>query len=299
MGDQNTGNLGNARTVQTLSQIFQASACKPTKENFMKRIGTILAVVLLTASSSAALAAEPAEEGWLDGPWRYSAVIYGWLPNAPMDLFLDGEKLGGIPESLSNIIKALEMMAMLEFEAHKGRLGLYVSPIYYKGKYNKNIEGKLGQTRKFTLKETVWLVDYGVGLDIGTWKGVTVTPFFGARYFHDDLSIEVTPGELDQGVDFATTIKFNTPVAGLKAAVNIGEDWSVAVEGDWGVWNDSLVNKTYQYMGVGSYHFTMKKLPARVLFGYRYLLLDIENDVTTVGLKVAVKGPFIGLGVSF
>jgi hypothetical protein len=259
----------------------------------------VLTLVLMAATSTAALAADPAEEGWLDGPWRYSGVIYGWLPQAPMDLFLDQDEIGNVPESLSNILKALEMAAMLEFEAHKGRLGFFVSPIYYKAKYNENFEGKLGQSHELTFKETVWLVDYGVGLDIGTWKGVTVTPYFGARYLHDDLSIEVPPGELDHGVNYATTIKFNTPIAGVKAAMNIGEDWSVAVEGDWGVWNDSLVNKTYQYTGVGSYHFTMKKLPARVLFGYRYLHLDIENDVTTVRLKVAIKGPFIGLGISF
>ena len=35
------------------------------------------------------------------------------------------------------------------------------------------------------------------------------------------------------------------------------------------------------------------------MFGYRYLHLDIENDVTTVRIKVTVKGPFIGLGASF
>jgi hypothetical protein len=265
----------------------------------MKQIWTILAVVLMAATSTVALAADPAEDGWLDGPWRYSAVIYAWMGQAPMDLFLDGEELGSAPESLSNLLKDLQMAATFEFEAHKGRLNLFVSPVYYKGKYKKNFEGKLGQSHELTLKETVWLIDYGVGLDIGTWKGVTVTPFFGARYLHDDLSIEVPPGELDQGVDYATTIKFNTPIAGVKAAVNIGEDWSVAVEGDWGVFDNSLVNKTYQYTGVGSYHFTMKKLPARVMFGYRYLHLDIENDVTTVRIKVAVKGPFLGLGVSF
>lgn len=265
----------------------------------MKQIWTILAVVLIAASSTVALAADPAEEGWLDGPWRYSGVIYGWMPEAPMSLFLDQDELGNVPESFSNILDSLQMASMLEFEAHKGRLGFFVSPLYYKGKFNENFAGKLGQSHKFTLKETVWLVDYGVGLDIGTWKGVTVTPFFGARYLHDDLSIKVPPGELDLGVDFATTIKINTPFAGIKAAMNIGEDWSLAVEGDWGVFNDSKVNKTYQYTGVGSYHFTMKKLPARVLFGYRYLHLDIENDVTTVRIKVTVKGPFIGLGVSF
>ena len=265
----------------------------------MKQIWTLLAVVLMTASSTAALAAEPAEEGWLDGPWRYSAVIYGWLPHAPMDLYMDQEELGNVPESLSNILSSLQMTAMLEFEAHKGRLGFFVSPVYYKGKYKEKFSGKLGQTHELTLKETVWLVDYGVGLDIVTWKGVTVTPYFAARYFHDDLSIKVPPGELDEEVDYATTIKFNTPIAGVKAAMNIGEDWSLAVQGDWGVWNDSLVNKTFQYTGVGSYHFTMKKLTARILFGYRYLHLDIENDVTTVRIDVTVKVPFIGLGIDF
>ena len=88
----------------------------------------MLTLVLMAATSTAALAADPAEEGWLDGPWRYSGVIYGWLPQAPMDLFLDQDELGNVPESLSNILKALQMTAMLEFEAHKGPfIGLGIS----------------------------------------------------------------------------------------------------------------------------------------------------------------------------
>ena len=112
MGDQAADDPGHTRTVQTLSQISQTSGHEPTKENFMKRIWTILAVVLLAASSTAALAAEPAEEGWLDGPWRYSGVIYGWMPHAPMDLYLDHEEIGNVPESLSNILAALQMAAI-------------------------------------------------------------------------------------------------------------------------------------------------------------------------------------------
>jgi hypothetical protein len=156
-------NPGHTRTFQTLGQISQTSGHEPTKANFMKQIWTILAVVLMAATSTAALAVDPAEEGWLDGPWRYSGVIYGWLPHAPMDLFLNGEEVGSAPESLSNILNSLQMAAMLEFEAHKGRLGFFVSPIYFKGKYNKNFKGKLGQSREFTFKETVWLIDYGIG----------------------------------------------------------------------------------------------------------------------------------------
>jgi hypothetical protein len=121
-------NPGHTRTFQTLGQISQTSGHEPTKANFMKQIWTILAVVLMAATSTAALAVDPAEEGWLDGPWRYSGVIYGWLPHAPMDLFLDGEELGNAPESLSNILKALQMAAMLEFEADKGRLGFLYRP---------------------------------------------------------------------------------------------------------------------------------------------------------------------------
>ena len=163
----------------------------------MKILHAVLAGVLLAVTATGALAAEsnsePAAEsgGWLDGPWRFGALIYGWLPHAPADIIYGQDEVAHLPEDLDTILDSMQFVAMLELEVHKGRLGFFVSPVYYQGKDNQDFVGALGQHRTLTVKEKVWLVDYGVGWDLGPWKlgakaeapMLTLTPFGGARYF--------------------------------------------------------------------------------------------------------------------
>ena len=163
----------------------------------MKIIHAVLAGVLLAVTATGGLAAEsnsePAAEsgGWLGGPWRFGALIYGWLPHAPADIIYGQDEVAHLPEDLDTILDSMQFVAMLELEVHKGRLGFFVSPVYYQGKDNQDFVGALGQHRTLTVKEKVWLVDYGVGWDLGPWKlgakaeapMLTLTPFGGARYF--------------------------------------------------------------------------------------------------------------------
>jgi hypothetical protein len=269
-----------------------------------------MTVALLVLTSTAVLAQDQQKEkeGVMNSPWRFKAVVYGWLPSAPVKIFRDGEQVGELPESLDTILDSLDFTLMFELEAHKGPLGFYLSPVYYKGTFNKDFEGPLGQPNTFTLKEKAWLVDYGVGWDIPSWKlgegadasTLTVTPFIGFRYFRDKITTRVKPGPGGEPLESVTTPSFNTPVVGVKAAVKFDERWTLAVAGDWGVWDDDLVNDTYQYLGAVSYNYLIKeKVPARVLLGYRFVHLDLENDINGVGIEVDIKGPFIGFGVNF
>jgi hypothetical protein len=153
---------------------------------FAKSITPFLGALLLVGVS-ATLSAAQEGQGWEDAPWQFSAKIYGWLPEAPATIKVEGHGVTNMPESLDNILDSLEMMAMFELEAHKGPLGFFVSPIYYKGKYTEHFAGLPGETHKLTLEETVWAIDYGVAYELGQWHlgkaadspTVTVEPFVG------------------------------------------------------------------------------------------------------------------------
>ena len=58
------------------------------------------------------------------------------------------------------------MMAMLDFEIHKGPIGVFAAPIYYEGKVKEPLQG-LFEKREITLSERLWLVDYGVSYALG------------------------------------------------------------------------------------------------------------------------------------
>jgi hypothetical protein len=148
-----------------------------------------LAALLLVGVSTMSSAAQEGQS-WEDAPWRFNANVYGWLPQAPATVKIDQEEVAELPESFDNIFDSLEVMAMLEFEARRGPLGFFISPIYYEGKDTEHFNG-LFERRKITLEETVWLVNYGVGYEIGKWHlgetadsaTVTVEPFVGGSTF--------------------------------------------------------------------------------------------------------------------
>ncbi len=281
-----------------------------TRSLFLALAG--LMVIMLTSTvwaQSPALkefsrSAKQEPENWRDAPWRFNIKVYGWIPKAPVTIKADDITIANMPESFDNIFDSLDFAAMAEFEARKGPLGFFVSPIYYEGKDSEHFTGPLGERRKATLEERVWLVDYGVFYEIGRWPlgsnsdspTVTVEPYAGFRYLHDNIGINVTPGPLGFGVSNHSTLEFNTPIVGLRTSWDLTDRWRVNVSGDYGGWDVDHVNETYQGVGTLGYRFTMWKKPATFFAGYRYLHVNYSKAVE---IDVAIKGPIFGLGLEF
>lgn len=211
-----------------------------------------------------------------------------------------------LPENLSTIIDDLKLGAMLEFEVHKGPIGIFFSPIFYKGDESDHFKGKLGERRKFGLKETVFLIDYGISYDFGPWplskkpnsyKNVIFQPYAGVRFLHDNIRINVSPGEIDPGLSVHKTVKFNTPIIGLNTIWNLSRRWYLRVGGDVGGWKIDNVDITYQVIGTVAYRFKTWDVSSKVFAGYRYIYIDYNKD--DLGINLSVKGPLVGVGVEF
>jgi hypothetical protein len=146
---------------------------------------------------------------WTDQPWRFNANVYFWIPNAPAE-FEVGTYEAEFPLRMGDIIKSLDMMAMLEFEVHKGPIGVFASPIYYDGTFRKSSQGPL-RKRDLELDETLLELDWGFSYALGPWHlgksdrspAVTVEPFVGGRFLKDDVKLDIDPGitELQLGDD--------------------------------------------------------------------------------------------------
>lgn len=253
---------------------------------------------LSTPTESALSAPRP----WL---WRFHINAYGWLPQAPADIDVGRLDLN-LPENLSTIIDDLKLGAMLEFEVHKGPIGIFFSPIFYKGDESDHFKGKLGERRKFGLKETVFLIDYGISYDFGPWplskkpnsyKNVIFQPYAGFRFLHDNIRINVSPGEIDPGLSVHKTVKFNTPIIGLNTIWNLSRRWYLRVGGDVGGWKIDNVDITYQVIGTVAYRFKTWDVSSKVFAGYRYIYIDYNKD--DLGINLSVKGPLVGVGVEF
>jgi hypothetical protein len=272
--------------------------------NFTKVTISLLAAIMLVGTLVTSSAAQDTE-GWRHAPWRFNVNIYGWMPSAPVDITVDGHKVGSAPESFDNILDDLDMAAMFELEAHKGPIGVFVSPVYYDGKDTEHFTGLLGQRRKSSLEEKVWVIKYGLSYDFGPWpmgensdpSTVIVQLYGGGLYLHDDIEVKIDPGLLGFGLDYDTTLSFNTPIVGVNILWDLTERWALRLGGNYGGWDVDDVNETYEGTGTISYHFKMWGKSSKVFVGYRYLRVDYEKKGADI--RVDVKGPLVGLGWVF
>jgi hypothetical protein len=197
---------------------------------------------------------------------------------------------------------------MMRFKARKGPLGLFVNPIYYNGSWENEFKKFPLTGRGYKLNERVFLVDYGASYEIGRWeigkngisREITLEPYAGGRWFYDNLTVRVDPGLITDGFKKYINISITAPIVGLQSRANLSKSWDVLFVGDYGGFHVGNFDKTYQLATYFEYNFNWgknKKNSARAFLGYRYLYLEGANDTTFV--KVAVKGPIVGIGFLF
>jgi hypothetical protein len=243
-----------------------------------------------------------APKPWL---WRFHVNVYGWLPHAPVTIKIEEVEVF-LPEKFKNILESLEMMAMFELEAHKGPIGIFASPIFYKGKFKDRFTVLDGKRRNFTLKETVFLMHYGLSYNFGPWAlsnkpnsdaNVVFQPYVGFLFLNDNLKINVSPGEIAPGISKRATIRFNTPIIGVNTIWNLTRRWYLRVGGNVGGWNVDHVKSTYEAIGTVAFRFKTWDVSSKVFAGYRFLHVDYDKKDTA--LELSIKGPLIGVGVEF
>ncbi len=268
-----------------------------------------LAALMLVGATATPSAAQETAAHWewsslsavKTDPWRFNVDLYGWLPSAPIDIET-AQGNASLPEDLDTILKALKFAAMGEGEVHKGPFGAFVSPLFFKGEIDEGFTGPLGQPRKATIGETVWLVDYGLSYDFGTLRlgenpdspTVTLQPFAGALFFHDKIDVDVDPGKFGRGLDLDTTIDFNTPIVGLNTLWHFTDRWSARLGGNIGGFGVDDVTQTYEVVGTVAYHFELGDQAGRVFAGYRYLYIHYDDGALDPRSRSRVR--WSGLG---
>lgn len=244
-----------------------------------------------------------ADEHAEDAPWEFQFDFYGWLPDAPAKIKVDGKTVVDVPEELDTILESAEAISMFVFQAKKNRAVGFANVIYYKGSYDDDFIGPLTSLdREYKLKEEVTAIRYGGGYEFGPWttetdKTWTLTPWVGGFWFHDDWSVEVKPREAPLGGKVSGTFEFNTPMLGVNSSVELSEDWSLFLSYGYGGWEVDDVNKIYDATAIAMYNFKMGDVATHSFFGYRYLDFDWRDD--PVQLLLTVKGPLIGIGWKF
>jgi hypothetical protein len=275
---------------------------KPARIQF----GALSLALFLLAGASDVMAERLEQQSISESSWQFNVYIDGWLPKAPAEIFIDGNELD-LPENLNKILDSMKLISELRFNVRKGPLGIFFNPIYYKGEYNKirlktpleELDGKL--------KETVWLIDYGVSYEVARWdigkdgnsRVVTLEPYAGLRYFWDNIKLEIEPGLIEDGFLTRKKVRTTSPIIGLKSSIQLNDNWDFLLQGDYGGFNVNNMKETYLMAGYFNYDFKMGKIDSKFYFGYRFLHLELEDKAEGVKVDVNAQGPLLGLGFSF
>lgn len=262
--------------------------------------------------SSGLAAGDETGSGWprawaTEDPWRFRAVVYGWLPSISGDSRFPASTGGsGVSIAFGDYLSALEFVFMGGLEARRGRLGFLADVIYL------DFDAEKSATRELTVSVPGGPVVPPVGasarVDIGlsgwatnfaaTWllvdrPGYELQVLGGLRYLDISSSVAWTFSGNVAGMPAATLAgrKEIDPsiidgIAGVRGRVALGDSrWFLPWHLDLGAGESDL---TWQaYAGAG-YAFEW----GEVVAGWRHL--DYRFEDGGVLQDIELGGPLVG-----
>ncbi|MBQ0711714.1 MAG: hypothetical protein KBT53_02005 [Porticoccus sp.] len=104
-------------------------------------------------------ASSPVDNRKGSDPWQFQVNLYGWLPDAPATVNVNGQEVVDVPEDLDTILDSLDRTAMFELQARKGKITLFANTVHYEGSYGENFTGPISSVaRNMSLEEEVFTI---------------------------------------------------------------------------------------------------------------------------------------------
>ncbi len=207
----------------------------------------------LTAQSATA-------EEYVSHNWKFSVTPYMWALSLDGDVTVKGNK-SDVDLSFSDIWDHLNFAAMVELEARKNRLGLFVNPLI------AQLEDK---THLLDVTINLDIVSFGGYYRLGPWAldakagdtgPVLVTDIYaGGRYTYLELKLKGRH-ELSGLLDAKGDEDWIDPIIGVRTIWSLSPKWTITVMGDIGGFG---VGSDFQWMATG-------------LVGYSFHLFGDDN----------------------
>jgi opacity protein-like surface antigen len=245
----------------------------------------VLGPALASGPAPAADAARPLASGG----WQFSLTPYFWAAGLDGDVGVGG-RTASVDVGFNDIADALDMGALLTFEAQKQRWGLLLDAIYLKLSTDEATPGPLFSNVDLGVKQTVLEGDIAYRVIEQERGGLDVLA--GVRYWNLDTELDFGAGLLP-GVELSQNKDWVDPVVGVRYVTPLTERWSLRLRGDIGGFGVSSDFTWQAFAGVG-YDLSDR---FSVAFGYRHLDVDFEDDGFT--FDVATSGPALGASIRF
>ena len=230
--------------------------------------------------------------------WQFTLSPYLWALSVDGNTTVKGGKTK-VDLGFNDVWDNLNFALMLQAEAQKGRMGLFVSPLISQLKYESD---------SADLTIDLNMVSFGGFYRLGPWPlakdGNTNAPklivdlYAGGRYTYVKIELDDTFLNLFDGEESEDWVD---PVIGVRSLWTLSPKWTVALRGDVGGFG---VSSDFAWQAMGLLGYTLKFLGdehAQAFAGYRIISQDYETGSGTnkFAWDIDLKGPVIGLAYHF
>jgi hypothetical protein len=237
-----------------------------------------------------------------DGPWRFGASIYGYLPSLGGSASVPVDSAGNsINVGADQILDKLKFTFMGALDAHNGRWGAFTDLIYL------DLGDAKQQTRDFsigdiglpagTTSDIAWDLKGLAWTQAGQYRlvsdpSITLDAIGGLRLFRLEQTIRwnitgnlgpITPA--GRSGEVSAKLSNWDAIAGVKGRYALDGNWSFPFYADIGTGESDL---TYQLAGGVSYRFSWGELSALM----RYLAYEMKSGKMIN--EINFNGPMIG-----
>jgi hypothetical protein len=272
--------LGSARVIFYLFQREKITVNTPNN----RKLPTLLCLLVSATLFICAAPLQADESGW-----DYTGSIYIWGTSITITTTAGQE--GELP--FYQILDDLKMVMMGDFTARKDKWSVSSDLIYMDIKQGRERDFTTPRRGNGTLKGSIqmksWIVTSTVGYAFYDNEKARVEVIGGVRYLWLKAGLKIN----EDGTpvfDEAAANSFWDGVIGMRAEVNLNENWYVPAYFDIGAGNS---DGTWQALGGIGYRW--KRYQTSLV--YRYLDYDFDDIPTQSGLQV--KGPLLSFSFNF
>ena len=274
--------------------------CK--KGGFIAFVMVAFLLIPFTPSALAEVAVHPVPnpDGFmaptLEGPWRTNISLSAWAPSRVRFQTDNGESKETVNKNLGWLLDVIDYEIPFEAEVRKGSFGVYAHLLAFK--ISDTIHsGHLS----LEYDDAGYLLDAGISYELGHWAlgseaTLTLEPFAGIRYLHDpvDITIRYESSKADRTITLTNTV----PVFGMRAFVDLSEQWNLRFDGDYGGFGVDDNYETWNLRGLAGYRFRGWGVGWNIQAGYR--AMRVMGFQTNAGdVRIDIHGPIALFTVEF
>jgi hypothetical protein len=199
-------------------------------------------------------------------------------------------RTANVDASFGDVIRHLDMVAMVYFDARIGRWRALVDNMYVKVSDARATPGPLFSSVNVATK--FWVVDPEAGYAIIRKEGKEVDVTAGARIWNVNNNLTLFRPDLSVERDHGTR-SIADPIVGGRFTADVGQKMFLVAKADIGGFNASA-STDWQVFGAAGYKISNKFV---VSAGYRYLSVDYSANNTI--FDIHLNGVIVGLGFRF